>query len=1285
MFVAYRPCVLEQIQKPSEFWFERIAVWQFGYARFALFLLVSSLAPFIFKIRADPVVEIRDPKSLAVPEIGSHSLAVLSPSLLELTLVNTKGPNPQRVTSWDFVQSDYSLVLPDPSRLVVTVDSQPIRITSIGFKRRPLYAPLKARDLRVGNYLYIALASPLADGQVVKVDNPTKDLWDGQTQFTAMVDPLRRNPAIHVNQVGYMPQYPKKAMVGYYLGSMGEMIIQAAQGFEILDALTGRSVYKGTLQRRGDRGYTYQPMPYQEVYEANFSDFQDEGQYRLLIPGMGTSLPFRIDAGTAAAFARTFALGLYHQRCGSKNELPFTRHAHAGCHAAPADVPTMEAEFLKVQDFLDLVSSVAEARQTAARLKDVASSLYPIVKKGKIDVKGGHHDAGDYSKYTINSAGLIHSLVFAADSFVGAGDLDNLGIPESGDGKSDLLQEAKWEADFLAKMQDEDGGFYFLVYPRDRRYEDDVLPDEGDPQVVWPKNMAATAAATAALAEAGSSPKMRKQFPAESAGYLEKAERGWRFLTDSIARYGKGGSYQKMTHYGNEFTHDDELVWAAAAMFAATGDRGYAAKLFEWFPNPNSSETRRWGWWRMFEGYGSAVRTYAFAARSGRLPASYLDRLYLAQCEGEIITAAEDHLRFAEKNAYGTSFPDLNKENRSAGWYFSSERAFDVTVAYQLTNRAAFLETVFRNLNYEAGCNPLNMTFITGIGSKRQRDIVHQYAQNDRRVLPPSGLPLGNIQAGFAYLYHYKTELTALTYPPDNASTSPYPFYDRWSDSFNTTTEFVVTDQARSLGSLSFWMAQSSKAQQQWRSVEGQIVGLPNSVQAGTTISLTLLAPGIDLSDADIVWEVQYLQPGIGNSYSLTPRHSGTHWIEAEAFLPDGRRVFAVSNFVASTAADSTPNSFQSAALPLTSDMLALYHLDGDLSDAASKQASLTLNGSASLDRSNQGWMHTHAGSAIRFYDLGDSASVPISVSALNSSETAAIELEAMIYVNEFRGYSRGAARILSLNQTWNAHVGLVEDTYQGVFARGGTSFSLGGSNLNQRLTRKEWHHVRISISRSGYALAIDGVLLATASSGELANWGRTEFANLEIGNFDGWIDEVVIRGRKDNLSPLPAVKFASPTNGAVSYVPAPIPFRVDASEKGSAIERVEFLAGANKIGEATRAPFEILWRAVQPGTYSISARVIDASGRIGVSAPIEVRIETPVSNATLVPLGTSISGGLRMLLSGRRGSTYAIQASHDYQSWVNIGVLTLADEVSEFLDANRTDTHQFYRAVELR
>ena len=80
--------------------------------------------------------------------------------------------------------------------------------------------------------------------------------------------------------------------------------------------------------------------------------------------------------------------------------------------------------------------------------------LFPYVNQGKVDVSGGHHDAGDYSKYITDSTHVVHALMFAADSLAGVGQLDNLGIPESGDGISDVLQEAKWEADYIAKMQD---------------------------------------------------------------------------------------------------------------------------------------------------------------------------------------------------------------------------------------------------------------------------------------------------------------------------------------------------------------------------------------------------------------------------------------------------------------------------------------------------------------------------------------------------------------------------------------------------------------------------------------------------------------------------------------------------------------------------------------------------------------------------------------------------------------------------------------------------------------
>jgi len=90
---------------------------------------------------------------------------------------------------------------------------------------------------------------------------------------------------------------------------------------------------------------------------------------------------------------------------------------------------------------------------------------------------------------------------------------------------------------------------------------------------------------------------------------------------------------------------------------------------------------------------------------------------------------------------------------------------------------------------------PVNVSYLTGLGWRRQHEIVHQYAQNDRRALPPSGIPIGNIQAGFQFLHHYERELGTLSFPPDGAEEHPYPFYDRWGDSFNVTTEFVISNQ----------------------------------------------------------------------------------------------------------------------------------------------------------------------------------------------------------------------------------------------------------------------------------------------------------------------------------------------------------------------------------------------------------------------------------------------------------------------------------------------------------
>src|SRR5258706_544470 len=191
------------------------------------------------------------------------------------------------------------------------------------------------------------------------------------------------------------------------------------------------------------------------------------------------------------------------------------------------------------------------------------------------------------------------------------------------------------------------------------------------------------------------------------------------------------------------------------------------------------------------------------------------------------------------------NFPEETKRARSAGWYFSGDAAFDLAVACQLDYparndpRPKMMEALLSNLNYEQGCNPVNVDFLTGLGWQRQREIVHQYAQNDRRALPLSGIPLGSIQGGFGWLDFYKKELGEITFPSDDSQTSPYPFYDRWGDSFNLTQEFVIPNQARSLGYLCWLMAQTSLKNQAWTFGAAQIVVQPKAKgDSGLTVAL---------------------------------------------------------------------------------------------------------------------------------------------------------------------------------------------------------------------------------------------------------------------------------------------------------------------------------------------------------------------------------------------------------------------------------------------------------------
>jgi len=1101
----------------------------YGFRRVLWFLALGMLAiGLALASRAAQSPPMDDSNPLRMPVIGDHQLRLITPTLLELTMVTTATTNEPVPVQWNFVDTNGNLTTPPLSDFVVTVNSntQPVTVQSVGYKSRVLYAPLKQWDLRIGNYLYLKLAAPIADGSFIQVVNPAGDLWSTNVLYTFSAAAQRCSPAIHVNQVGYIPSMPKIAMVGYYIGSMGELTTSNLTSFLVVDANTGATNFQGTLSKRPDVGYTYTPTPYQQVMAADFSSFTNSGQYKLMVPGLGASFPFFIDNSVAGAFARTYELGIYGQRCGTNNEIPYTRFTHSSCHTNPATVPsslpTNSAPVVFVNGVLETESLVGtnNVNETAPRMTNIWASLYPYVNTNAVDTRGGHHDAGDYSKYTTSVANFIHYMMFAVDAFPGVNKLDNLGIPESGDGISDILQEAKWEADYLAKLQDTDGGFYFIVYPATREYESNVLPDQGDPQIVLPKNTACTAAAVAALAEIGSSPTFKAAYPATASNYLAKAVAGWGFLTNAFAKYGRNGSYQTITFSGDWMMHNDELAWAAAALYAATGNTNYDNDLRVNTPNPNDPSLRRWGWWSMYACYGNAFRTYAFAARTGRLQPNQLNAAYLAQCEAEIKFAASNAVAWSGEMAYGSSFSDANKGPRTAGWYFSGEQTFDPAVAYLIqTNTAtqqSYLDVIVKNFNYEMGCNPVNVTYLTGLGSKRQREIVDQYAQNDYRVLPPSGIPLGNIQQGYYWTPTYGSELSTLTYPADSLNNGPYPMYDRWADSYNVDTEFIVSQQsARSLVASAFLMTKSSVSNQVWNSASAQITGLPAQFPANQPVTVGVSVSGLDLSQARIVWEARDQEPFLGANFTFTPVNAGVQWVEVEAQLPDGRRVVALTNYTAVQVVTNTVSLYQTMPLSGNTNVIAWYTFDNTFSDATGREPNLQTAGNATIDTSSFSWSNNPAGGALRVFGIGDqvTANVP-NTNICVSGQTTNISIEATIYVNAYKGYSVANATIFSLVKNWNAELALQQNMWAQTPAvvTGAGNITVDNVTLGNYLIPGQWQYLKIMLDSTGYSVFVNNTLILRTNSTDLQTWGGSGASVIEAGNFDGWIDDIVIK-----------------------------------------------------------------------------------------------------------------------------------------------------------------------------
>ena len=853
---------------------------------FWLILLLS--LPWITRAEpADPLF----PDPVTLPNPGAVGLRVVTPDLLEIRLIATRKDFSSPLThgaQWE--KPDFSLRTPEAQDFSVLADGQKVGICATGVRRVPIYAGYWHFDLRLLMQVFLRLEKPLAPGTTVAVQDTHGSLLAiGQT-LQARCDPARPSPAIHFSRHGFAPDAPKFAFIAFDLGTLGELDLPDVAAATVSD-ISGKTVWHGPLERQNEEGWQW----HQKVWRCDFSSIVQPGEYYLCVPGLGRAGPLRIDPAAPAVSARLLALAFYHQRSGVEIGPPFTRFAHPASHTRPAEVPTGWLSYRSANRMLEkmAVKNSDPTLQSAPVLKGFNDSLYPIQRAGPIDVCGGHYDAGDYSKYVINSAQVIHALTYAVDFFPNGRKIDNLGLPESGDGVPDALQIAQREAEFLLKMQDDDGGFFFLVYPRDRAYELDVLPEHGDPQVVFPKNTAATAACSGALAQIAASPAMLAAEPAFAARCLAAARKGYAFLHAAIAKYGFAGSYQTISHYGNFAGHRDELCFAAAALYVATGEEVFQRDLMTWWPDPLSKDCMKWSWIPLTEGFGCAARLLA------QLPIGKGDSGYRAKIHAAILAAADVYLKLSAADAYGLPLSLSTKRQAKAGWFWAMEPALDLAAASLIdqddTRQSATLRALAHWSSWEAAGNPLDRAFLCGAGPVWRRQTVNRMALNDDRVLAPPGIPIGNLISCPQNLKPYELQGTSGLRKMFFPFLDTFAFHERsLTDAYNVREEWTVATGARLLAGHLFLLGRSPEALRPWVPEQMSIELMPATVRAGQPISARLRLPnGFSCNHATVIWEWIGQVPQCGTEWSSIAPSAGPARLEAEIVWPDGRRLAA--------------------------------------------------------------------------------------------------------------------------------------------------------------------------------------------------------------------------------------------------------------------------------------------------------------------------------------------------------------------------------------------------------
>jgi len=520
-------------------------------------------------------------------------------------------------------------------------------------------------------------------------------------------------PRVRVNQVAYLPSGPKNATLVTDATTKLPWQLRNSDGTTVAH---GSTVPRGVDVSSG-----------QNVHSIDFGGHRRPGKGFTLVADGETSRPFDIGTGDYEQLRLDSLKYYYTQRSGI------------------AIRDDLRPGYGRAAGHLDVAPNQGDG--------DVPCQ--PGVCDYSLDVTGGWYDAGDHGKYVVNGGIATWELLstYERELLARTGESEKLrdgtlAIPESGNKVPDILDEARWELEFLLKMQVPDGQpLAGMAHHKihDAQWTGLPLLPSDDPQKreLHPPstqatlNLAATAAQAARL--------YRPYDHAFAAKALTAARKAWSAALAHPTLYASsadgtgGGTY-------DDTNATDEFYWAAAELYLTTGEKQFADYVLG---SPmNTADT-----------FGPLGFDWGRTAAAGRLdlatvPSRLPGRDKIRQ---SVVKGADRYLATLTSQPYGMPYAPVDNVYDWGSNHQILNNGVVLATAYDITGASKYRDGAVQGMDYVLGRNALNISYVTGYGevnSHNQHSRWYAHELDPNLPAPPhgtlSGGPNSSIQDPYA-------------------------------------------------------------------------------------------------------------------------------------------------------------------------------------------------------------------------------------------------------------------------------------------------------------------------------------------------------------------------------------------------------------------------------------------------------------------------------------------------------------------------------------------------------